>query len=564
MEQLRDELTDLEARVQRVGSRLRAMESDREQVPAQTPARTAPQRQAPPTPGRTLGDWIDGRTARRPRAERSGSKLIAWTGGLITLVGLVLALALAIQRGYLGPGPRVLAGLVLSAVLIGAALRLHRTPAGRPGAYALAATGIAGIYLDVIAASAMYGFVPHYAGLLIGFAVAVAGLGLAGYWNSQFLACFVVLGCAACAPVLTEGLTLLLAGFLLVLKAASTPVQLVRSWPGLAVAAALPALAVSIVAGGLWPDNRPGPTVALALATFLLVGTGAVLAARRRPSDATAYALLVAAPVPALIAVPLLPTALGAGLAATVAVANTVLWRGRAWLPARFTRVAGAVTALTVLHASATFTGGTGRTALLLAEALLLCAVALWLRSARTLLAAVLYGCAGWLLVLVSDCEPGSLTGFSAAPPPADLVDSLLAGTLGTVVAGALVLTGHRIGVLPTPAEAPLRWLAAALGVLYGSAAAVLNAVLLASPTSTGFLTGHVLITLGWTAAGLILLLRAGGSAVLRVGGLLLAGAAVAKLGLFDLSTLDGLARVAVALGAGLALLVVGARYARS
>jgi uncharacterized membrane protein len=51
---------------------------------------------------------------------------------------------------------------------------------------------------------------------------------------------------------------------------------------------------------------------------------------------------------------------------------------------------------------------------------------------------------------------------------------------------------------------------------------------------------------------------------VLRVGGLLLAGAAVAKLGLFDLSTLDGLARVAVALGAGLALLVVGARYARS
>jgi uncharacterized membrane protein len=39
--------------------------------------------------------------------------------------------------------------------------------------------------------------------------------------------------------------------------------------------------------------------------------------------------------------------------------------------------------------------------------------------------------------------------------------------------------------------------------------------------------------------------------------------AAVAKLILFDLVTLDGLARVAVFLGAGVVLLVAGTRYAR-
>jgi uncharacterized membrane protein len=59
------------------------------------------------------------------------------------------------------------------------------------------------------------------------------------------------------------------------------------------------------------------------------------------------------------------------------------------------------------------------------------------------------------------------------------------------------------------------------------------------------------------------LLLRGIGVLPLRVTGLVLVGAAVVKLVLFDLSTLDGLARVAAFLCAGLILLAAGTRYAK-
>ena len=58
-------------------------------------------------------------------------------------------------------------------------------------------------------------------------------------------------------------------------------------------------------------------------------------------------------------------------------------------------------------------------------------------------------------------------------------------------------------------------------------------------------------------------LLRGVRSAVLRSIGLVLVGAAVVKLVLFDLAALDGLARVIAFLAAGLLLLLAGTRYAR-
>ena len=79
----------------------------------------------------------------------------------------------------------------------------------------------------------------------------------------------------------------------------------------------------------------------------------------------------------------------------------------------------------------------------------------------------------------------------------------------------------------------------------------------------TGFLLGHVLVTVSWTVGALVLLLRGIDSAPARAAGLSLVGAALVKLVLFDLSSLDGLARVAAFLVAGLVLLAAGARYAR-
>jgi uncharacterized membrane protein len=72
-----------------------------------------------------------------------------------------------------------------------------------------------------------------------------------------------------------------------------------------------------------------------------------------------------------------------------------------------------------------------------------------------------------------------------------------------------------------------------------------------------------VLVTVAWTVGAFVLLLRGVDSVPLRVAGLSLVAAALLKLVLFDLSSLDGMARVSAFLVAGLVLLGAGARYAR-
>jgi uncharacterized membrane protein len=70
-------------------------------------------------------------------------------------------------------------------------------------------------------------------------------------------------------------------------------------------------------------------------------------------------------------------------------------------------------------------------------------------------------------------------------------------------------------------------------------------------------------VTLSWTVVAAVLLACGARWPAMRVAGMVLVAAAVAKLILFDLVALDGLARVAAFLGAGLLLLAAGTRYAR-
>jgi uncharacterized membrane protein len=98
---------------------------------------------------------------------------------------------------------------------------------------------------------------------------------------------------------------------------------------------------------------------------------------------------------------------------------------------------------------------------------------------------------------------------------------------------------------------------------LYGAAGMVVNAALLIAPTSSGFTAGHAIVTVSWTVGALVLLVRGLRRPALRITGLVLVRAAVAKLVLFDLVALDGLAQAAAFPGAGLVLLTAGTRYAR-
>jgi predicted membrane protein DUF2339 len=147
--------------------------------------------------------------------------------------------------------------------------------------------------------------------------------------------------------------------------------------------------------------------------------------------------------------------------------------------------------------------------------------------------------------------------------PAGDLAGALAVAALILAVSVALPWAATRLEVFRGPADDLPVWLLAGVSALYGAAGVVLSGALLAIPGRTGFLVGHALITVSWTIAALVLLLRGIEVVGLRVTGLVLVGAAVLKLVLFDLSALDGLARVGAFLGAGLVLLAAGSRYAR-
>ncbi|MBB5960519.1 putative membrane protein [Saccharothrix tamanrassetensis] len=490
----------------------------------------------------------------------AGSKLLAWVGGAVTLLGVVLLLILAVQRGYLGPLPRVVGGAVLGAALVGIALRLHRSETSRTGAFAVAATGFAVLYLDVVAATSIYSYLPEGGGLAAGLVVAAAGLLLAMRWDSAAFAIGVVGACAVCAPILTEGFTPLLVAFLLVLKLAASPIHLKRDWPSLAVTAGVPPLLATILTIGRTDDPRVLSGVALLAA---VVGVAAaVLTVRVRPGDVTALGLAVGSPMPALLTTVVLDKYWAAGLAGVIAVMMLALWAvGRRDLPTAFTAGVGGVGVFALFVSTAIVLEGSTRAAIVLAEALVLAFLARQLRSRGPLIGSVVFGAFGFVMT-VEDAVPPRLL----LQQPWRLVSdgALVAGLLTALVLGLLAIAlpwaAVRLDVL---GRHPLPWIGIGLVVLYAAAGVVLCGALLVSQSVTGFVFGHSIVTVSWTVAALVLLVRGIDVRSLRVAGLVLVGAAVAKLLLFDLARLDGIARVIAFIGAGLVLLTAGTRYAK-
>ncbi|MBE1574928.1 putative membrane protein [Amycolatopsis roodepoortensis] len=494
--------------------------------------------------------------------EGAGSRLLAWIGGAVTLLGIVLFLVLAIQRGWFGPLPRVIGGAVLGAALVGIGLRLHRTPAGRTGAFALAATGIGALYLDAIAATTMYEYLPAYAGLALGLLIAVGGLLLAVRWKSSLLATAVVLGCVVCAPIITQGFTAQLVAFLLVVQVASTPVQLRQSWPSVAVAAGIPPLVASVFSTAFTGFGGSTANTAAALAVGGVGLALALIVTAKRPGDAAALVLLAFAPAPSLLAALFLPKTPAVLVTASVALVLLAVWAVGKWLDGWTGELAGAAGLVAALQTTMTLFDGSAQSAILIGEGVLLALVALWTKKHVALFGGLGFAVIGGMIALVFDVPP-TLFFLIRNRPDADLAAALLVALAILAVSITLPWVAHRLGLFKAAAENVVPWLFAGVCGLYGAGALVLCGAMLAVPGRSGFLVGHVVITVSWTVAALVLLVRGISAVNLRVIGFVLVGAAVLKLVLFDLAALDGLARVAAFLIAGLVLLGAGTRYAK-
>ncbi|MBF6334746.1 DUF2339 domain-containing protein [Nocardia abscessus] len=516
-----------------------------------------------------------------PWWQRDGviSRILALAGVGVTLIGVAMLLVLAAQAGFFGPVPRVVAGAVFSVALVGAGMRVFGRSGGRVGGIALAATGIAGAYLDVVAVTAIYHWLHPVLGLAVAFGVAATGVALAMQWRSQPFAVLVVLAAAALSPVLTTRLVLL--AFLIVLQSACVPVQLTRNWPYLHVARTLPAVLATFafitaaVVGT--PDAGERATLLVAAAAVALVGlAGTIVVVRHRPDDLTAALTMAAALVPVLIAPGMFEERAVAVAVASIAAAVLIL--------------VAAVSTVPKLNAAARIPGHTALVAAVAGSIALLeaCVGATETRTLPTalfLVALTFLGVAGQRIsrpaagIGAAFAVLGGFALLNIAGPEvlasqhrseANLgVATVLGAVLALGVVAVALWCARRLA--GSAAGTEWQWITASVAGLYAVTATTVS-IGVATGTPNGFVIGHSAATILWMAAatgallfGLRRLAAAPAVAKLALGsGLPVTAAALAKLFLFDLATLDGLVRVAAFLVVGILLLLAGTRYARA
>ena len=502
------------------------------------------------------------------RSEGWIGKVLAVAGVTVTLTGVVLLLVLAAQAGILRPEFRVAAGMVLAAGLVGVGWWLYRRPGGRVGAIALAATGVAAAYMDVIAVTTIYDWVSAPVGLALAAAIGGGGLMLARRWNSEQLGLLVLVPLVGLAPAITDGVTLLLIGFMLALSAAALPVQFGRDWVWLyaarTAAATLPLL-IALAATSI--DGRHDLVLALTCglaAVLALAGGVLVLRWSTRPAATAVLAaggvlpvLCVAAAVDRVIAA-LMAAAVAAALVAIVAVGDRV--PGVSAVVRQVWSVLAAVAALICVLVA--FDGPVAGPLLLAMASVVAVAGS---RHGVTRWIAVGLAAAGGVIYLDS-AGPGTLV--EATKLSAGLTVSVLIGSVMAIASAAAISWAWSADGEADQEVVRLVWVTGAAAAGYAVTVFAVTAGVAIGGTGAGFFGGHMAATICWiaVAAGLLgyAARRPKAQRSLPIGcGMALVVAAMAKLFLFDLGTLDGMFRVAVFIVVGLALLGMGAGYAR-
>ncbi len=314
-------------------ARLPLVRLDREREPAHCAPRAAEAREIrsapPPAPSGSMP------AARRDRVAWTdflGGRALAWLGGITTLLGIVLLLALAISHGWIGPVMRVALAGAASVGLFAAGIWLHARRGRTEAAVTMVGTATAGSFATLVAATEMYHLIPALAGVGGAMLAGAVATGVAIRWAGRVVAGLGLVG-SMLAPVLVGApVDAAAIAMLAVATTYSMWVVLWRRWPLLALAAVL----VPAPQWATWVLRGQGALAEVTvLAVFgLLALVGAVFTQLRSRQDdslavsAAAIALLGAAIIGATGRIALGQTAGGACVGA-VAVAYAVagLWR---------------------------------------------------------------------------------------------------------------------------------------------------------------------------------------------------------------------------------------------
>lgn len=506
-------------------------------------------------------------TPAQPWWQRDGvvAKILAVVGTGITLIGVAFLLALAIQMGFFGPLARVLSGAALAVGLVLVALVVRRRQDSSIGALGLAATGVATAFLDVLAVTRIYEWVPTALGLALAGLVGLGGLLLARAWDSQLLGVIAVVGVALLAPTVGYDHLLLTGAFLLVLTIAAWPAQISRDWFFLELARVLPtALFLSVLAITDEPDGAIA-LLAIAFTAFVLVTS--LAGARVAALPGQLGVLVPAAALPLLLA----------GLAVDNQWVGTCLLVALTCMLVLVAGLAQESEQTPTHHRLSGICLGTAGLSSLLAV-LPATDVDAW--TVPVLLGvSLVWACAALALRHRSVLYVALTTSFVSLLWATPLIGYLLSRGLSpevgmehlvsAVVIVALLLVLARAVTTLLPILDPLTSRVLLAGaVLWAGGAVILLGVLvgdLLEDPSGGFTAGQTGATLLWLGTAAVLLLRGlRGSSLAVPAGLAIAAFSVGKLLLFDLAFLGGIARVLSFIIGGLLLLAMGAGYAQA
>ena len=513
-----------------------------------------------------------------------GLRGLAWAGGIITLLGIAFFYVLANERGWVGPGSRVLLGTGISAGLLALGWWLRQLRGQPEAALAAAGTGIAGLYVTLYAATKLYGYIPTAGGMPLALAIAGLAVVIALAWSAESLALLGLTGAALAPPLAQAGITPVGVGFAAIVAAAAMVLFTARDWK--AVAAAVSATTVPQLAWLVSAQSGAAPafgwnphyqTVVLAAAFWAVyVGAGFARYVRRGSLDQLTATLFGSTATSAILAAAVLFDGRQRGWA-MLGVAG--IYGGLAWVPRLIGRPSrdlsslfGATALTAALVATTELLGGGTRAVAVAGEAGLMAWLSARLHEQRYQLASLAYLCVGLMLTMIQ-APPINLVVF----PPIRIVDvhgnldtALMLQSMASVIAFAGAVALFAVFSRPMADMSARTWRrtvgGTALGAaLYAAATVILEGFMWLHFTARSFQNGHTAVSLVVALVGVAALLMGlrRHSTDLRTTGLILLGAAVAKLFLFDLEVLNLMARAMAFILVGLLLLAGGIVYQR-
>jgi uncharacterized membrane protein len=215
-------------------------------------------------------------------ADLLGGRVLAWLGGVATLLGIVLFLVMAVSHGWIGEGARVLLAGSASAGLMLAGSWLHRHRGRTEAAMAMVGVASAGMFATLIVASGVYGLLADSLALLGTLLVGALTTVLAIRWAGRAVGGLGLTGALLAGVLVGAPESPLTIAVLVVAASCSMTVVVWQRWGWLAlctVLVAAPQWAVWLLHG------QPAAIELLVLVVFATLGLLGALAAQARSAE---------------------------------------------------------------------------------------------------------------------------------------------------------------------------------------------------------------------------------------------------------------------------------------